>query len=134
MSYDAAMTLSAAQIERFVAEGLVKVEDAFSRPAAAAWREIMWRDMKLSPDTPEDWKEPVVRLGMYAGPPFLEAASSPRLHQALDQLVSSRAWAPPQALGAMVVRFPVGKPCDDGWHIDASFPPHNDPASPDYFK
>jgi hypothetical protein len=34
----------------------------------------------------------------------------------------------------MVVRFPVGKPWDDGWHIDGSFPPPDDPASLDYFQ
>ena len=128
------MTLSAAQIERFVAEGLVKIDGAFSRATADACRDILWRDMKLSPDRPAEWKEPVVRLGMYADPPFLEAASSPRLHQALNQLVGVGAWIPPQALGAMVVRFPVGEPWDDGWHIDASFPPPDDPGSVDYFK
>jgi hypothetical protein len=34
----------------------------------------------------------------------------------------------------MVVRFPAGEPWDDGWHIDASFPPPGDPASLDYFQ
>jgi hypothetical protein len=47
----------------------------------------------------------------------------------LDQLVGAGRWIPPQALGAMVVRFPVGKPWGDGWHIDASFPPPDDSQS-----
>lgn len=127
-------TLSSEQIETFVRDGLVKLDGAFSRATAAACRDILWRDMKLSPDMPEDWKEPVVRLGMYADAPFREAAGSPRLHAALDQLVGAGRWISPQALGSMVVRFPVGKPWDDGWHIDASFPPPDDPGSFDYFK
>lgn len=126
--------LSQAEIESFVHDGFVKLEGAFSRETAAACRDILWRDLRLSPDRPEDWKEPVMRLGMYADPPFREAASSPRLSAALDQLIGKGAWIPLQALGAMVVRFPVGTPWDDGWHIDASFPPPDDPGSLDYFK
>lgn len=128
------MVLSAQEIEQFVADGFVKLEGVFSRETAAACREILWRDLKLSPDRPEEWIQPVVRLGMYADSPFRTAASSPLLTEALDQLVGAGRWIPPQALGAMVVRFPVGKPWDDGWHIDASFPPPDDPGSFDYFR
>jgi len=129
------MILSDAQIETFIRDGAVKLENAFSRETAAACREILWRELKLSPDRPDDWKEPVMRLGMYADAPFREAAASPRLTGALDQLAGEGRWVPPQALGAMVVRFPLTKkPWDDGWHIDASFPPPDDPGSFDYFK
>lgn len=72
---------------------------------------------------------------MYGHPPFREALSSSRLHDALDQLVGEGRWVMPAALGAMVVRFPAkDRPWDDGWHIDASFPPDDDPASQDYFQ
>lgn len=129
------MVLSPAEIEGFVNNGFVKLEGAFTREAAAACRDILWRDLKLSPDHPEQWTQPVLRLGMYADPPFREAAASPRLHGALDQLVGENGWIAPQALGAMVIRFPTpDTPWDDGWHIDASFPPPDDPATFDYFK
>lgn len=128
------MTLSAKLIEQFFTVGFVKLEGAFSREIASACRDILWRDLKLSPDRQEQWTQPVMRLGMYAYPPFRTAASSPLLSEALDQLVGVGGWIPPQALGAMVVRFPVGKPWDDGWHIDASFPPPDDSQSLDYFK
>jgi hypothetical protein len=129
------MVLSPAEIEQFVRDGFVKLERAFSRDTAAACREILWRDLRLSPDRPEDWKEPVMRLGMYGQPPFREALGSPRLHGALDQLVGAGRWIAPAGLGAMVVRFPAAaKPWDDGWHIDGSFPPPDDPGSFDYFK
>jgi hypothetical protein len=129
------VTLSPAQIEQFVADGLVKVEGAFSRQTAAACREILWRDLGLSPDRPEQWKEPVLRLGMYADPPFRDAAASPVLKGALDQLVGEGRWIPPMALGSMVVRFPSDKaPWDDGWHIDGSFPPNDNFTSTDWIQ
>lgn len=128
------MVLSPSEIEQFVTDGFVKLEDAFSSETAAACREILWRDLGLSPDRPEDWNEPVMRLGMYGQPPFRAALGSPRLHGAIDQLAGAGRWFAPDALGSMVVRFPVGKPWDDGWHLDASFPPPDDPTSHNYFK
>jgi hypothetical protein len=129
------VTLSRAEVERFVADGFVKVEGVFSRQTAAACREILWRDLRLSPGKPEQWTEPVLRLGMYADPPFREAASSPVLRGALDQLVGEERWVPPLALGQMVVRFPSDKPpWDDGWHIDGSFPPNDDYTSTDWIQ
>ncbi len=128
------MVLSASDIDQFVHQGFVKLEDAFPRATAAACRDILWRDLHLSPDKPDDWKEPVMRLGMYSDPPFREAVSSPRLAAALDQLVGHGCWTPWRALGHMVVRFPRGAPWDDGWHLDASFPPPSDPTSLDFFQ
>jgi hypothetical protein len=128
------MVLQASDIDRFIRDGFVRVEGAFSRETAAACRDILWRDLRLSPEKPEDWKEPVMRLGMYAGAPFLEALNSERLRGAVDQLAGEGRWTSPGALGSMVVRFPVGKPWDDGWHVDGSFPPPDDPASHNYFK
>ncbi len=127
------MTLSAEQIETFVRDGFVRLDGAFSHGVAAACRDILWRDMNLSPDRPGEWAEPVIRLGMYADGPFREVASSPRLEGALDQLVGVGKWIPPPAIGTLVVRFPVGRPWDDGWHIDASYPPPDDPQTQDYF-
>ncbi|MFT3725206.1 MAG: phytanoyl-CoA dioxygenase family protein [Hyphomonadaceae bacterium] len=128
------MVLSTTQIDQFINDGFVKLEGAFPRATASACRDILWRELGLSPDKPDDWKEPVMRLGMYAGPPFREAVSSPRLAAALDQLVGAGRWNPWQALGHMVVRFPRGAPWDDGWHLDASFPPPSDPTSLDFFQ
>jgi hypothetical protein len=129
------MVLSAQEIERFVSDGFVKLDGAFSRETAAACSSIIWRALGLSPDKPEDWTQPVLRLTAPVLPPFQEAAASPRLAAALDQLVGAGRWAMPGALGAIVARFPAAeKPWDDGWHFDASFPPPDDPQSLDYFQ
>jgi hypothetical protein len=116
------MALSPAQIESFVADGFVRLDDAFPRDVAAAARAILWRDTGASPDDPSTWRAPVIRLGGYADPPFVAAASSPRLRAALDQLVGAGGYVPPVGLGTFPVRFPhADEPTDAGWHIDVSF-------------
>ena len=129
------MTLSPAQIDAFVSDGFVKLEGAFPRATAEACSNIIWRALGLSPDQPEQWTQPVMRIMAPPLPPFQDAAASLRLASALDQLAGAGRWTMPGALGAIVARFPTTeKPWDDGWHIDASFPPPGDPDSQDYFQ
>lgn len=129
------MALSPSQIEAFIETGALKLENAFSRETADACSDIIWRALGLPRDRPESWMHPVLRINAPPLPPFREAAASPRLAAALDQLVGVNRWAMPGALGAIVARFPAAeKPWDDGWHIDASFPPIGDPQSQDYFQ
>lgn len=114
--------LSAAQIEQFIHDGYVRIDNAFSAAIAAAAREILWRDTGCDPDAPSTWTRPVVRLGMYSQTPFVESANSPWLHGALDQLVGVGRWLPCMNLGTFPVRFPsVDDPGDTGWHIDMGF-------------
>lgn len=116
------MAFSPAQLAQFIDEGFVRLDEAFPREVADAGRAILWRDTGCSPDDPSTWKAPVVRLGGYDDLPFREAASTPRLYAALDQLVGAGAWVPPSGLGTFPVRFPhADEPDDTGWHIDASF-------------
>jgi len=113
----------------------VKLEHAFPRETADAYRDLVWRAMGLSPDAPETWTEPVQRPHLFAPPQLRAAAYSDRLRGAFDQLVGAGRWVQPETFGSTVVRFPSAKPPpDDGWHIDASFPPDNDPHSFDYFQ
>ena len=115
-------TLSEAQIESFVEEGFVRIDDAFPRQLADEGRAILWRDTGCDPSDPSTWTKPVVRLGFYGQAPFRAAANTPRLHAAFDQLVGSGRWLPPPTLGTFPVRFPSpDDPGDAGWHIDVSF-------------
>lgn len=114
--------LSDAQIASFIADGFVRIDNAFSADLAAECRAILWRDTGARPDDPSTWTRPVVRLGMYAQPPFRAAANTSVLHAAYDQLVGQGRWLPPQALGTFPVRFPSpNDPGDAGWHVDVSF-------------
>ncbi|TDC90634.1 phytanoyl-CoA dioxygenase family protein [Actinomadura sp. 7K507] len=110
-------------VDAFIADGLVRVEGAFSRELAAECREILWRDTGCDPGDRSTWTQPVVRLGDYAQEPFRAAVNTPRLHAAFDAVVGAGTWQPRGSLGSVPVRFPSeDEPGDDGWHIDASFP------------
>lgn len=114
--------LSAAQIEQFVTDGFVRIDDAFPAGLAGECRRILWADTGCDPDDPATWTKPVIRLGEYAQPPFAAAASTPVLHAAFDQLVGAGRWSPRGGLGTFPIRFPSpDDPGDAGWHIDVSF-------------
>lgn len=114
--------LSAAHIESFVRDGFVRINAAFSRQTAEAARSILWLATGCDPDNRATWTRPVVRLGQFGQPPFRDAANTPLLHKAFDQLVGPGRWLPRDTLGTFPVRFPSsGDPGDDGWHVDMSF-------------
>ncbi|WP_437492191.1 phytanoyl-CoA dioxygenase family protein [Sorangium sp. So ce1014] len=114
--------LSHSQVEHFIADGFVRIDAAFPRSLADEARAILWRDTGMAPDDPKTWTKPVIRLGQYGQRPFADAANTPVLRAALDQLVGRGRWQPPTALGTFPIRFPSpDDPGDTGWHIDASF-------------
>ncbi|MFF5991330.1 phytanoyl-CoA dioxygenase family protein [Prauserella flavalba] len=116
------MGLSEEQIERFVTDGFVKLPGAFSQDVGERCVRELWRAMDCSPDDPATWREPVVRLGGFATPPFREAANTPVLHETFDALVGENRWVPLGGLGTFPVRFPSDdEPGDDGWHVEGSF-------------
>jgi hypothetical protein len=126
---DTSKALTPAQIETFVTDGFVRIDNAFSADLAAQGRAILWRDTGCDPDDPTTWTKPVIRLGGYYDPPFQQAANTPVLHAAYDQLVGEGRWIAPQGLGTFPIRFPSSEdPGDDGWHVDVSFSlPEDDP-------
>ena len=114
--------LDSAQVEQFINSGFVKIEHAFPRALAEAAREILWRATGCDPNDPASWTQPVIRLGMFTQSPFVEAANTPQLHRAFNQLAGVGRWHPCRAMGTFPVRFPSRKdPGDAGWHIDVSF-------------
>ena len=122
------------QVQRFKQDGYVKIEKAFPRELAAECRSILWRDTGCDEHDPKTWTKPVVMLGMYGQEPFVQAANTPILHKAFDQLVGEGRWQPRKDLGMFPIRFPSEKDSGDtGWHVDTSFPP-DPPADPsNYF-
>ncbi|OWU85203.1 phytanoyl-CoA dioxygenase [Oceanicola sp. 22II-s10i] len=114
--------LSAAQVESFITDGFVRLDDAFSRADAERCTDALWTRTGLSPDRPEDWTAPVIRVGFQSAPPFVAVANTARLHRAYDQLAGAGRWIRPAGLGTIPIRFPSDSaPGDDGWHIDVSF-------------
>lgn len=124
--------LDHAQVAHFIHKGFVRIDHAFDPQLAAAARRILWKDIDADPDDSSTWTRPVVRLGMYTQAPFVEAANTPVLHQAFDQLAGAGKWLPCTSMGTFPVRFPSPQdPGDTGWHVDASFP-GDDPSN--YFE
>lgn len=114
--------LTSAQVQSFIDDGFVKIENAFGADLARRCRNELWAEIGLSPERPEHWIHPVVRVDSKSSPPFLEAANTQRLHRAFDQLVGAGRWLAPRGLGTFPIRFPSRHPPgDDGWHVDASF-------------
>lgn len=114
--------LTAAQLDAFITDGFVRIDNAFSADLAAQGRRILWADTGCDPDDPSTWTKPVIRLGNYSQPPFVSAANTPVLRAAFDQLVGPGRWLPQGNLGTFPVRFPSPEdPGDAGWHIDVSF-------------
>jgi len=121
-SREAPRALSAAQIEQFFHDGFVRIDDAFPPHLAETAVARLWRDTGCDPGDPATWTRPVIRLGMYTEPAFVEAANTPALHAAFDQLVGAGRWLPCRAMGTFPVRFPSPEDAGDaGWHIDVSF-------------
>lgn len=123
--------LTSRQVRTFIDDGFVKIENAFGADLAKQCRDELWATIGLSPDEPENWIHPVVRVGFKASPPFMEAANTPTLHKAYDQLVGVGRWLAPKGLGTFPIRFPSPEsPGDDGWHVDVSFGSDN----PDFME
>ncbi|MHB0771306.1 phytanoyl-CoA dioxygenase family protein [Bradyrhizobium sp. 5.13L] len=123
--------LTPRQVQNFIEDGFIKIENAFSTDLANQCRDELWADIGLSPDEPEGWTHPVVRVGSKASPPFIEAANAPALHKAFDQLVGEGRWLAPRGLGTFPIRFPSPESAgDDGWHVDMSF----GTANPDFME
>ncbi len=122
------MTLTGEQVERFVAEGFVKVEGAFNHEVGERCRNELWAASGCDPHDPTTWTEPVIRLDGFATSPFQQAATTSVLHSAFDQLVGAGRWVPRAGLGTFPLRFPhPNAPGDDGWHVDASYAgPHGE--------
>lgn len=117
--------LESADIEQFITDGFLRIDGAFDRTLADEARAILWRATGCSPDDPATWTQPVIRLGMFTDAPFVEAANTPRLHAAFDQLIGHGRWHRPAAMGTFPIRFPSARdPGDAGWHIDVSFDTH----------
>ncbi|MEN6452692.1 MAG: hypothetical protein ABFD10_00425, partial [Prolixibacteraceae bacterium] len=114
------------QINAFIQEGFLKIENAFPSEVASNCREILWKATQCDPDNPNSWTQPVIRIGELGFEPFKKAANTPILHHAFDQLVGKGNWLPRVTLGSFPIRFPTKENANDtGWHVDASFPGEN---------
>lgn len=115
--------LTKGQIDNFINNGFVKIDNAFQTEIADECRAILWKATQCDPNNPGSWTQPVIRIGELALESFKKAANSTILRNAFDQLVGKNNWLPKESLGSFPIRFPSKEPAaDTGWHVDASFP------------
>jgi hypothetical protein len=115
--------LTTRQVDQFIEEGFVRIDNAFPRAIADAGLPALWQATGCDANDPATWTRPVVRVWTPLIS-FHEAANTPVLHDAFDKLVGPGRWMPRADVGVFVVRFPSQtNPGDLGWHIDLSFPP-----------
>ena len=115
-------TLTTEQINSFIKNGFVKIENAFPSGIADDCRAILWKATQCDPNNPDSWTQPVIRIGELGLKPFEKAANTSILHNAFDQLVGKGNWLPRSTLGSFPIRFPSNEKANDtGWHVDASF-------------
>ena len=111
--------LSDAQVERFIQEGFVRIDNAFPRDVAKECCALLWRETGCDPADPASWTRPVIRISHHDGEPFNKAVNTPGLHAAFDRLVGKGRWCPRHNIGGFPIRFPhPDDPGDTGWHID----------------
>ena len=116
-------------IRRFTRDGFVKVPGAFPVGVADECARLLWHEIGADPDDPSTWDRPVHWVAGMAQKPFVEAANTPVLREALDALVGRGRWVPRDSLGSFPLRFPHSEEPDDaGWHIEGSFRPPGETA------
>jgi hypothetical protein len=116
------MALTKQQVDAFVVDGFVRIDGGVPAQIARRCRDELWLVTGYDPEDPATWTDALVRLGSFATPPFREAATTPELHEAFDQLVGRGRWLPRTGLGTFPLRFPgIGEAKEAGWHLEASF-------------
>ncbi len=69
MPENSEFSLTEHQVRTFIDDGFVKIDNAFSPDLARQCREELWAEIGLSPDEPEHWVQPVIRVAHKASPP-----------------------------------------------------------------
>src|SRR5687768_3079364 len=95
--------LSKSEIEQFITNGFLRIDNAFSSQIAEEALDILWKDIPFDRTNPASWTEPVIRLGMYPQEPFVASVNTPKLQAAYNQLVGAERWIPCRSVGT----FPV---------------------------
>jgi hypothetical protein len=126
---------TAADVERFVVDGVIAVREAVPRELAEECRDLLLADVGIDPDDRSTWTQPVVRIMGRGGGPFTAAAMAERLGRATDAVVGEGRWVERRGIGTFPIRVPhPEEPGDDGWHLDVSLPPDDDPDTVDYSR
>ena len=108
--------------QRFVTDGFVRLEAAFPRDLARQCVDELWAATGVDQEQPTTWNAPVIRIPGSSAPPLVAAINSPRLVDAIDDLLGAGHWQRRTGYGTFPIRFPSDQdPGDTGWHVDGAY-------------
>ena len=112
-------SLSANELEKFQACGIVHLREAFPQDAALSMQDFMWSQLAtlhgVKQDDRSTWSLPQCDLNQTAANPIYDAIAAPRLCGAIDQLLGTGNWNLPKSWGGFLVTFPEGQA--DTWRL-----------------
>ena len=123
--------LTCHQVQDFIDDGFVKIENAFSTDLARQCRDELWADIGLSPDDPKTGSNRLfgwdLRLRARSlKPPTHRPCIKPTINSS-----ANAAGLHQKDLAPFRSAFPHAEsPGDDGWHVDVSFGDDN----PDFME
>jgi hypothetical protein len=116
------VALTDQQVQAFVTDGFVRLDDGFSAEEGVRCQDELWAATGYDRSDSSTWSSTRVRLDGFATAPFPRAATTPALHEAFDQIVGPGGWVPRDGLGTFPLRFPgEGEAKEAGWHLEGSF-------------
>lgn len=120
--------MDTASLQHFWTHGWVRLERAVSLDAAAAMRDVVWRelaDFGIDRDDASTWTvERPAHLQRLKEDAAFAAVGSGRLFKALDAIFDGAAYPAPKNWGALFAAFPTAAAWrlpTEGWHIDAYY-------------
>jgi hypothetical protein len=121
--------LAREDVVRFIRDGFLRIDDAFSRGSAMECCRLVAVRGGIDLADPSSWTQPVTRVVGAGDPVFAEVINTPKLHAAYDSIVGPERWVPRNNVGLVVVRYPSEQdPGDAGWHIEASYSVNGEPG------
>lgn len=116
--------LSHEQVEFFVEEGYLLLEETFARDVAERVLAEIWKLAELNPDDPKTWKQSRAVIPKVIESDDVRAMYTPRFLGALDDLVGEGRWGMGRSTGYLLYNLPgydkgqwqlTGGHVDGGW-------------------
>jgi ectoine hydroxylase-related dioxygenase (phytanoyl-CoA dioxygenase family) len=122
--------LSPEQLDRYAAEGVVRLPGAVPAADIAALADVVWRRLRVGHgivrDRPATWTIPHPAQ-LAARTNALAPMASPAVRAVLDQMLGPQAWVPPERWGLPLVTLPGFADRWDvphkNWHLDLAAAP-----------
>jgi hypothetical protein len=76
--------LKGREIEQFIHDGFIRIENAFSLKVAETVVDRLWSDLPCDRYDSSTWVNPVICLGMYTDQPFIDSLNTEILYSAFN--------------------------------------------------